>query len=74
MIATLVDWGLLAQAVYVSVVVGIGVLVVAAFGVSAALRAQDQTGGASTALYGVTAGCVRALAATIAIGIYLLAQ
>ena len=50
MIATLVDWGLLAQAVYVSVVVGIGVLVVAAFGVSAALRAQDQTGGASTAL------------------------
>ena len=34
MIATLVDWGLLAQAVYVSVVVGIGVLVVAAFGVS----------------------------------------
>jgi hypothetical protein len=78
MIASVVDWGSLAEAVYVSVAVGLGVLLVAGIAVASSLRAQDDRAAgataASSALMGVTSVCVLALAGAIGAGIYLLTQ
>jgi hypothetical protein len=77
-LATIVDWDSLAEAVYVSVAVGLGVLLVAAVGVASSLRAEDERGsgrGSSAAAFGsVTVVCVLGLIGAIAAGIYLLTQ
>jgi hypothetical protein len=78
MIATLVDWDLLGQAVLSSFVIGLGVLVVAGVAVAASLRAQDARGdGNETAFIGfsaVTVLGVVAVAAAIGGGIWVMAQ
>ena len=78
MIASVVEWDLLWEAVYVSVIVGIGVAVIAAIAVRTSLRAQDERaagqGAAATLNTGLTVVCVAALGAAIVIGIYLLTQ
>jgi hypothetical protein len=74
----IVDWGSLWEAIYVSVLFGLGVLLIAAIGVAASLRSQDARvvghGGASAALAGLTVVCVLALVAAVVAGIYLLTQ
>jgi p-aminobenzoyl-glutamate transporter AbgT len=70
-----IDWAALGQAAWVSVVIGLGVLLIAAVAVTSSLRAQDARGpgGGSPAVYGaVTVLCVIALAAAIVIGIYIM--
>ncbi|MEA2221795.1 MAG: hypothetical protein QOH83_171 [Solirubrobacteraceae bacterium] len=78
MIATLVDWDLLGQAVLSSFVIGLGVLVVAGVAVAASLRAQDaRSDGNETAFIGfsaVTVLGVVAVAAAIGGGIWVMAQ
>jgi hypothetical protein len=78
MIASVVEWDLLWEAVYVSVIVGIGVAVIAAIAVRSSLRAQDERaagqGSAATLNTELTVVCVAALGAAIVIGIYLLTQ
>jgi hypothetical protein len=78
MIATLVDWDLLGQAVLSSFVIGLGVLVVAGVAVAASLRAQDaRSDGDETAFIGfsaVTVLGVVAVAAAIGGGIWVMAQ
>jgi hypothetical protein len=76
--ATIVDWSSLGEAAYVSVAVGLGVLLVAAVGVASSLRAEDERGAgresSAVALAGVTVACVLALLGAIGTGIYLLTQ
>jgi hypothetical protein len=78
MLASIVDWGALAQAAWISAVIGIGVLVVGAIAVASSLKAQDDRGnGANTAAvaYGaVTVLAVAGLIVAIVYGIYLIAQ
>jgi hypothetical protein len=78
MIATLVDWDLLGQAVLSSFVIGLGVLVVAGVAVAASLRAQDaRSDGNETAFVGfsaVTVLGVVAVAAAVGGGIWVMAQ
>jgi hypothetical protein len=78
MISTLVEWDLLWQAVYVSVLVGVGVALIAAIAVRASLSAQDERAAgqnaAATLNMGLTVVCVVALGAAIVIGVYLLTQ
>jgi len=78
MLATIVDWSALAQAAWVSAVIGLGVLIVAALGVAASLKAQDdRTAGANAGAIvfgGVTIVCVAGLIGGVAYGIYLLTQ
>jgi UPF0716 family protein affecting phage T7 exclusion len=75
---TIVDWSSLGEAAYVSVAVGLGVLLIAAVGVASSLRAEDERGAgresSAVALNGVTVVCVLALLAAIGTGIYLLTQ
>jgi hypothetical protein len=76
--ATIVDWSSLGEAIYVSIAVGLGVLLVAAIGVASSLRAEDERRagheGGAVALNAVTVICVLGLAGAIAAGIYLLTQ
>jgi hypothetical protein len=78
MIATLVDWDLLGQAVLSSFVIGLGVLVVAGVAVAASLRAQDaRSDGDETAFIGfsaVTVLGVVAVAAAVVGGIWVMTQ
>jgi hypothetical protein len=78
MIATLVDWDLLGQAVLSSFVIGLGVLVVAGVAVAASLRAQEaRSDGNETAFVGfsaVTVLGVVAVAAAVGGGIWVMAQ
>jgi hypothetical protein len=78
MLATIVDWAALAKTAWVSALIGLGVLIVAAIGVSASLKAQDDRhAGANTAAvtYGaVTVLCVAGLIVAVVYGIYLIAQ
>lgn len=78
MIATLVDWHLLGQAVLTSVVVGLGVLVVAGVAVAASLRAQDsRADGNEAAFVGLAAVTVIGVAgvlAAVAGGIWVMTQ
>jgi hypothetical protein len=78
MLATIVDWHALGQAAWVSVVIGLGILLVAAVGVAASLKAQDDrtagSNGAAVAYMGVTVVCVAGLFAAVIYGIYLLTQ
>ncbi len=78
MIATLVDWDLLGQAVLTSFVIGLGVLVVAGVAVAASLRAQDsRSEGNETAFVGFSAITVLGVVAVLAAvggGIWVMAQ
>ena len=78
MLATVVDWAALWQAAWVSIVIGLGILVVGAVGVAASLRAQDDRtagdNGAAVVFGGVTIVCVAGLIGAVIYGIYLLAQ
>jgi hypothetical protein len=78
MLATIVDWAALWQAAWVSIVIGLGVLIVAAVGVAASLRAQDDrtagAGGAAVVFGGITIVCVAGLVGAVIYGIYLLTQ
>jgi len=78
MIATLVDWHLLGEAVLNSVLFGLGVLVVAGIAVASSLRAQDSRGaGNETAFLGFSAITVIGVAgilAAIAGGIWVMTQ
>jgi hypothetical protein len=40
--AELIEWSLLAEAAYIAAIAGIGIMLVAALGVVASLRAQDN--------------------------------
>jgi hypothetical protein len=78
MIATLVDWDLLGEAVLSSFVIGLGVLVVTGIAVAASLRAQDsRSNGNEAAFVGFSAvtvlGVVCVLGA-IAGGVWVLTQ
>jgi hypothetical protein len=77
-IATLVDWSLLGEAVLSSFVIGLGVLVVSAIAVVASLRAQDaRSSGDETAFVGfgaVTVLAVVGVLGAIAGGIWVMAQ
>lgn len=76
--ASVVDWGLLGEAVLTSVVIGLGVLLVAGVAVAASLRAQDARGeGNETAFIGfsaVTVLGVLGIVAAIGGGIWVMAQ
>ena len=78
MLATIVDWAALAKTAWVSAAIGIGVLVVAAIGVAASLRAQDdRSHGANTVAvaYGaVTVLAVAGLIIAVVYGIFLITQ
>jgi hypothetical protein len=78
MLATIVDWAALAHTAWVSAVIGLGVLLVAAVGVAASLKAQDDRaagmGGGAVAFGGVTILCVIGLIGAVVYGIYLIAQ
>ena len=71
-----IEWNLLGEAAYVSVAVGLGVLLAATVAVTSSLRAQDARaagrGGAATALGAVTVICVLALVAAVVLGIYFM--
>jgi hypothetical protein len=77
-IATLVDWSLLGEAVLGSFAIGLGVLVVTATAVAASLRAQDSRDrGDETAFVGfgaVTVLAVAGLLCAIAGGIWVMAR
>jgi len=76
--SSLVDWDLLGEAVLNSLVVGLGVLVVAGVAVAASLRAQDaRQDGRETAFVGfsaITVLGVLAIAGAIAAGIWVMTQ
>jgi hypothetical protein len=71
-----IDWGALGQAVWTSVAIGLGVLIVGGLAVTASLRSQDAhtygKGGAAASYAAITVLCVLALAAAIVIGIYIM--
>jgi len=77
-IATVVDWASLWEAVYLSVAIGLGILIVAGIAVTCSLSAEDaraaHNGGATFAFGAVTLICVLALIGAIVAGIYLLTQ
>jgi hypothetical protein len=77
-LATIVDWDSIAEAAYISIAVGLGVLLVAAVGVASSLKAEDERGagrdGGAVVFGGVTVVCVLALVGAVAAGIYLLTQ
>ena len=78
MLATIVDWAALGKTAYVSALIGLGVLLVAALAVVASLKAQDDrregAGTAAVAYGGVTLLCLAGLLAAVVYGIDLLAQ
>ncbi len=78
MIATLIDWGLLGKAVLNSVVVGLGVLVVAGIAVAASLRAQDSRGSGNEAAFvgfsAITVFGVLVVLAAVGGGIWVMTQ
>jgi hypothetical protein len=74
----IVDWHSLGQAVLSSVVIGLGVLLVAGVAVVASLRAQDERAkgreGAVIGFSAVTVVCVIGILGAIAAGIWAMAQ
>ena len=76
-LATVVDWGKLLEAAYLSAVLGIGVVLIGGVAVVASLRSQDRRRahrGGVIALDVVTGACVLAIAGAIALGIYIMAN
>lgn len=76
-LATVVDWGKLLEAAFVSAVFGIGVVLIGGLAVVASLRSQDRRRAhrdGAVALDVVTGACVLAIAGAIALGIYIMAS
>ena len=76
-VATVVDWGRLLQAAYVSAAFGIGVVLIGGLAVVSSLRSEDRRRahrGGVIALDLVTGACVLAIAGAIALGIYIMAN
>jgi hypothetical protein len=67
-----IDWAALAEAAWISVAVGLGVLFVAALAVTSSLRAQDSRGGTATVYSAVSVACVVGLVAAVILGIYFM--
>jgi hypothetical protein len=76
--SSIVEWGKLAEAAYVSAAFAIGVMLVGAFAVVASLRGQDlkkeHHGGGAIAYDVATGVCVLAIAAAVVFGIYIMTQ
>jgi len=75
--ASIVDWGKLLQAAYVSAAFAIGVLLMGGLGVVASLRSQDRRGtsrGGVIALNLVAGACALAIGGAVAFGIYIMAN
>ena len=75
--SSIVDWGKLLEAAYLSAAFGIGVVLLGGLAVVASLRSQDrrrarQSGG--LALDVVTGACALAIAGAIMLGIYIMAS
>ena len=67
---SIVDWAALAQVAYISAIAGVAIAAVLGLGVTSALRAQDQKGGAAAlALNAVTVLCVLVVGVAVVIGI-----
>ena len=75
---SIIDWHSLGQAVLSSVVIGLGVLLVAGLGVVASLRAQDARAehdeGGVIAFSVITVLCVLGIAGAIVAGIWAMTQ
>ena len=67
-----IDWAALGEAAWISVAVGLGVLLVAAMAVTSSLRAQDSRGGTATVHSALTIVCIVALVAAVILGIYFM--
>ncbi len=78
LVATIVDGAALGKAAWTSAAIGLGVLVVAAIGVAASLRAQDERSAGDNAgaiaLTGVSVVCAAGLLVAVVAGIYLIAK
>ena len=76
--AEIVETAPLLEAIWTSVVFGLGVIVIGAIGVSASLRAAEQKEAhheGSLAIYGVvTIACALGLVAAVALGIWAITQ
>ena len=75
--SSIVDWGKLLEAAYLSAAFGIGVVLLGGLAVVTSLRSQDrrhahQSGG--FVLDVVTGACALAIAGAIALGIYIMAN
>ncbi len=75
--SSLVDWGKLLEAAYVSAAFGIGVVLIGALGVVASLRSQDRRRahrGGAIALHAVSGAGALAIAGAVALGVYIMVQ
>jgi hypothetical protein len=75
--SSLVDWGKLLEAAYVSAAFGIGVVLIGALGVVASLRSQDRRRahrGGAIVLHAVSGACALAIAGAVALGVYIMVQ
>jgi predicted benzoate:H+ symporter BenE len=68
---SIVDWGALAQVAYISAIAGVAIAGLMGLGIVSALRGQDEKGGnGALVLNAVTALCVLAVTAAVAVGLY----
>lgn len=76
--SSIVEWGKLAEAAYVSAAFGIGVMLVGGLAVVSSLRGQDlkkdHQGGGAIAYDVATGVCVLAILAAVVFGIYIMTQ
>ena len=75
--SSIVDWGKLLQAAYMSAAFAIGVLLLGGLAVVASLHSQDRRGanrGGVIALNLVAGACALAIAGAVALGIYVMAN
>ena len=73
--SSIVDWGKLLEAAYVSAAFGIGVVLIGGLAVVASLRSQDRRRarrGGVIALDVVTSACVLTIAGAIVLGVYIM--
>ena len=73
--SSIVDWGKLLEAAYVSAAFGIGVVLIGGLAVVASLRSQDRRRarrGGVIALDVVTGACVLTIAGAIVLGVYIM--
>ena len=72
---SIVDWGKLLEAAYVSAAFGMGVVLIGGLAVVASLRSQDRRRarrGGVIALDVVTGACVLTIAGAIVLGVYIM--
>jgi hypothetical protein len=74
---SIVDWGKLLEAAYLSAAFGIGLVLIGGLAVVTSLRSEDRRRahrGGGLALDVVTGACALAIAGAIALGIYIMAS